>query len=295
MGPEEQISRASAKLNLYLEVVGKRPDGYHDLRTLFQTVDLADDVIVERRDEAGVTCFVEGGELPSDERNLAVRAAHAWLRATHAPGGASIRLTKRIPIGGGLGGGSADAAAVLSSLQVLGDARHRLSNAALVDVARALGADVPFLIEGGLAAATGRGDVITTLPTPPTVTYVLIFAPFGTDTGKVYAHAHERLRQPPRDGLAAAIAAVQSGDAARIREAHHNDLAQPAMRAYPELLRFTSATERLLGRAPSMTGSGSTLFDVPDRGEVDDVVARLTSLPGRRVVVEGHPRPTARL
>ena len=164
----------------------------------------------------------------------------------------------------------------------------------LCAVARSLGADVPFLLEGGFAAATGRGDVIGPLPEPPQVTYVLIVPPFGTETAKVYARANERLRQAPVDGLGRAIWAVRSGDPARIRDAHHNDLAQPAMRAYPELLRFTSMTERLLGRAPCMTGSGSTLFDVPDAGEADDVVARLASLPGRRLVVESQPRAPAR-
>ena len=105
---------APAKLNLYLEVVGKRHDGYHELATLFQTVDWGDDVEVERTAIPGVSCTVEGADdLPVDERNLAVRAASAWLFATGADGGVRITLRKRIPLGGGLGGGSSDAAAVL--------------------------------------------------------------------------------------------------------------------------------------------------------------------------------------
>lgn len=281
--------RACAKLNLYLEIVGQRADGYHDLRTLFESIDLADEIAIRIGDglPPGVTCRVEGAELPTDARNLAVRAAHEWLRATGLVEGVHLEIRKRIPIGGGLGGGSSDAACVLRSLQRM-KSGHALARRVLEDLARSLGADVAFLLEGGCAEAAGRGDVITPLPLPPPVSYVLIVPPFGTETAKVYARARERLRPAPRDGLAAMKGAVASGVPARIREAHHNDLAQPAMRAYPELLRLASATERLLGRPPCMTGSGSTLFDVPDAHEIDEVVARLASLPGRRIVA----RPT---
>lgn len=285
-----QIGPAHAKLNLYLEIVRKRPDGYHDLRTLFQTIDLSDEIRASLGGglPPGVACTVEDADLPTDERNLAVRAASAWLEASNSPLGVRIRIRKRIPIGGGLGGGSSDAAAVLTFLQTVPvELGRALPPAALLDLARSLGADVPFLLEGGFAQGTGRGDVIAPLPPPPPVTYVLILPPFGTETAKVYAQAHLRLRSAPRGGFERAKEAVASGVPARIREAHHNDLAQAAMRAYPEMLRYTSLTERLLGRAPCMSGSGSTLFDVPDEGEVDDVVARLASLPGRRLVV--HP------
>ena len=290
MGPEERIARAPAKLNLYLEIVGKRADGYHELRTLFQTVDLADDVEVRLGGVPGVRCIVEGADLPTDERNLAVRAAMDWVGGTRRGLGVELRIVKRIPIGGGLGGGSSDAATVLRCLETMpSTAAGRLEPDALHALARSLGADVPFLLEGGFAEATGRGDVISRLPPPPAATYVLIVPPFGTETARVYARAHERLRHAPRGGLERATQAVASGEPARIRDAHHNDLAEAALRAYPELLRFTSMTERLLGRPPCMTGSGSTLFDVPDAGEADDVVARLASLPGQRIVVRTGP------
>jgi len=289
-----EAPRARAKLNLYLEIVGRRPDGYHELRTLFQTIDLRDDVRVDLGGEPGVRCVVDDADLPTDERNLAVRAAKEWLRATGRADGIDLRIVKRIPIGGGLGGGSSDAAAVLQSLQRIGGPAPVLPPAALLNLARALGADVPFLLEGGFAQGTGRGDEIAPLPPPPPVTYVLIVPPFGTETAKVYAQAHLRLRPAPRGGLERAKAAVASGVPARIREAHHNDLAEAAMRAYPEMLRYTSLTERLLGRAPCMSGSGSTLFDLPDEGEVDDVLARLASLPGRRIVTRPAGPPPSR-
>jgi 4-diphosphocytidyl-2-C-methyl-D-erythritol kinase len=272
---------APAKLNLYLEVVGKRPDGYHELRTLFQTVAWGDDVLVERTEQPGVRCETVGADLPADGRNLAVRAAEAYLGASGLEGGVRIALRKRIPLGGGLGGGSSDAAAVLSALEsetrALGDAR-------LADLARGLGADVPFLLSGGTASATGRGDVVSPLPKAPVLYVVLAIPPFGTETAAVYARAHERVRRAPPLGLERAAEALRSGDPARIRAAHHNDLAEAALRAYPALREYTALAERLLGRPPCMTGSGSTLFDVPDRGEVGSVLARLASLPGRRVV-----------
>ncbi len=301
---------ALAKLNLYLEVVGKRPDGYHELATLFQTVEWGDDVEVERTATAGVACTVQGADdLPADERNLAVRAASAWLAASGAGGGARIFLRKRIPLGGGLGGGSSDAATVLRGLERLAEGERAgremggapgaggpppraLGPEGLLAIARDLGADVPFLLEGGTATATGRGDRFLPEPDRPPVEVVLVMPPFGTDTGKVFARCAERLRRAPPGGLARARAAIASGDPAAIRAAHHNDLAEAAMRAYPELLRFTSRCERALGRPPCMTGSGSTLFDVPDEGGAADVVARLRDLPGRReVVVTGRDAP----
>ncbi len=298
---------AFAKLNLYLEVVGKRPDGYHELATLFQTVEWGDDVEVERTGSPGVVCTVVGADdLPVDERNLAVRAASAWLLASGAGGGVRILLRKRIPLGGGLGGGSSDAATVLRGLERLADgerAASRTGGAAgagaspprplgpegLLTIARALGADVPFLLEGGTATATGRGDHFLPEPDRPPVEVVLVMPPFGTDTGRVFARCAERLRRAPPAGLSRARAALASGEPAAIRAAHHNDLAEAAMRAYPELLAFTSRCERALGRPPCLTGSGSTLFDVPDEGETAEVVARLRGLPGRvEVVVTGR-------
>ena len=119
---------------------------------------------------------------------------------------------------------------------------------------------------------------------------VLLLAPFGTETARVFSRVPERVRKAPEGGLARAASALASGDPRRVREAHHNDLAEAAMRAYPELLRFTSAAERLLGRAPAMSGSGSTLFDVPDEGEAAEVLSKLEALPGRREVVRTDPR-----
>ncbi len=281
---------APAKLNLYLEVVGERPDGYHEIRTLFQTVTLHDDVEVEPTEAPGVSCETHGAALvlPEGVENLAARAAAAYLAAAGLPGGARLRLEKRIPVGGGLGGGSSDAAAVLRLLDGACREVATRSGRPIVDlaaVARALGSDVPFLLRGGTAQATGRGDAVRALPDAPDLAFVLIAPPFSTETAKVYARARERLRPAPCGGLAACRKALAAGDAVRLREAHHNDLATPAMRAYPDLLTFTSAVERRLRRPPCLSGSGSTLFDVPEADEVEDVVGRLAGLRARVEVV----------
>jgi 4-diphosphocytidyl-2-C-methyl-D-erythritol kinase len=152
----------------------------------------------------------------------------------------------------------------------------------LLAVAEGLGADVPFFLAGVPAAVgTGRGDRIHPLVAPPAVRVVLILPPFGTETAKVFAHSTFRVRPAPSDGLAAATRALAAGIPRDLRAAHYNALAGPAFRAVPELLRFTSQVERRLGRSPAMSGSGSTLFDIPDPGE--DVLARLDGLPGRRI------------
>lgn len=272
---------APAKVNLYLEVVSRRPDGYHEIRTLFQTLDWGDRVSVERAPSGGVVCETDGLALPEGDGNLAVRAAKAYLAAAGLSGGARLRIEKRIPLGGGLAGGSSDAAAVLRALDA---DLHALGDGRLVEVARGLGSDVPFLLSGGTAIGAGRGDAITALAKAPPIHVVLVIPPFGTDTARVYAHADARLRRAPAGGLDRAVAALASGDPARVREAHHNDLAIPAMTAYPDLRRFASDGERLLGRPLCLTGSGSTLFDVPDRGEVGDVLSRLRPLKARLVV-----------
>jgi 4-diphosphocytidyl-2-C-methyl-D-erythritol kinase len=270
---------APAKVNLYLEVVGRRPDGFHEIATLFQTVGLADEVEVESRSEPGVSCEVAGAALPDGEANLAVAAATRYLEAAGRPVGVRLRLAKRIPVGGGLGGGSSDAAAVLRLLE----AEHgALGGAGLVDVARSLGADVPFLLVGGTAIGRGLGERLEALRPPPPLPLVLIVPPFPTHTAVVYGAWTRPPRPAPADGLRTAVEALASGEPARVRDAHRNDLAFAAMRAYPDLARFAARVERLLGRPPCLTGSGSTLFDVPDPGEVEATLARLAGLPGRR-------------
>ena len=154
---------APAKLNLSLDIVGVREDGYHLLRMIMQTIDLCDQIVLERADEISLTCNLP--ELPCDERNLAVRAAHAFFERTGLPGGVRMTLDKNIPHGAGMGGGSADAAAVLKGLNEL--CGTDLSQQELCEIGLRLGADVPFCIVGGTQLAEGVGERLTPLPPLP--------------------------------------------------------------------------------------------------------------------------------
>ena len=158
--------RSHAKINWHLEVVRRRPDGYHDLRTIFQTIELADELEVERAGSGIELEVADGGtELAADRTNLAWRAAELYRERFGDGGvGVRIRLRKRIPIGAGLGGGSSNAAAVLAAL-ARSDGRDPASGELLAAAAE-LGADVPFFLVGGVAAGLGRGDVIRALADP---------------------------------------------------------------------------------------------------------------------------------
>jgi 4-diphosphocytidyl-2-C-methyl-D-erythritol kinase len=250
--------RSFAKINLHLEVAGRRADGYHELRTVFQTIDLGDELRLERRRRAGVELRVEGADLPTDERNLAVRAARLYLeRWGPAGAGVAIELVKRIPAGGGLGGGSANAATTLLAMNELFGVAPPAGP--MHQAAALLGADVPFFLVGGTAVGGGRGDRIRPLDDapPPAGELVLLLPPWGLATADVFgaldappAAASRELDWPPpgaeRDDFAAWI-----GD---------NDLERPAFRLRPELGALYTAAVRSGARRVRMSGSGSVLF-----------------------------------
>ncbi len=299
VGPGPRALDAPAKLNLWLDVLGRRPDGYHDLESLFVPLELGDDVRVEPAAAPGVALELEGPvAVPAGPDNLALRAARAWLEALGPPPpfpGLRVRLHKRVPVGGGLGGGSSDAAAVLRALQSLVPPGRRLPAPALHGVARGLGADVPFFLLGGAAVGRGRGDELTPVAAGPPLTVLLVPAPWGHETARVFRHVEGRRPPPDPDGLGRALRALARGDAAALRAAHWNALAWPAMRAYPAFTRFTADVERALGRAPCLTGSGSTLYDLPDPGEAEAALGRVARLsPGARITrtaASGAPVP----
>jgi len=288
---------APAKLNLYLDVLGRRDDGYHDLETLFLPLTWGDDVSAEvstGERTPGATpeieLHVEGpDDVPRDERNLVWQAVLAFDAALSASACEQrvervlIRLRKRVPAGAGLGGGSSDAAAVLRALSAaLPDA---VSDEALASVHRSLGADVPFFRHGRPAVGRGRGDELEGVEAASGFDIVLILPNFGCETATVFRSLSHRVRAAPADGLARAVEALRTGNPAAMRTAHYNALGVPAMAAYPLLLRFTSDVERRLGRPPGLSGSGSTLFDIPDAGEDDDVLRKLEGINGSAFVV----------
>lgn len=260
--------RSRAKLNLVLRVTGRRDDGYHLLDTLFQTLELHDDIAVAERAE-GISIAVTADEdrllVPADERNLAVKALAA-LRE-HVGGAAPgfhVQLHKRIPNGGGLGGGSSNAAAVLRMAnQLLGG---RLDDASLARIAVRLGADVPFFLRGGSQWGRGIGDELE----PCEVAgrhFVLVLPPYGCNTAEVYKNHAGRLAHAPDPDTLPGNTVPGNRDAA-MSIGYCNELEPAAEQLRPELGRLRRAIADAGYAHARMSGSGSTLFvAVDDAGQ----------------------------
>ena len=191
--------KAYAKLNLTLDVLGQRTDGYHELRMVMQTVELADEVAVELGGGA-IRAHTDLGFLPNDERNLAVAAALRFQEETGIPlGGFSVSIHKQIPVCAGLAGGSSDGAAVLRALNVLTGAK--LTPLRLAEIGRRVGSDVPYCVLGGTALAEGRGELLTPLPPLPPCPAVLCKPGWSVSTPELFARADGvRLRRRPGGG-----------------------------------------------------------------------------------------------
>lgn len=256
--PERVTLVAPAKVNLYLAVGARTDDGYHELVTIFQALDdrLSDTVEVEAADGFSIEMRPDAGVSPSE--NLALKAAKALSEATGAPFPLRIAIEKRIPAGGGLGGASADAAAVLVGASVLWGIDPR--SEVVLRCARSLGADVPFFLGGGTALYAGRGDVrVRGLPTPE-MHLVVATAGEPVPTGAAYA-LHDRLLSAPAPGPEPLLRALQTGDVQGAAGLLHNDLAESAKALVPsvgEVEAWLSSRPGVLGAA--VTGSGSCVF-----------------------------------
>lgn len=249
-----------AKVNLFLRVLAREEDGFHSLETLFCLLDLADRLVVERREQPGVTIEVSGGDVGPAADNLAVRAAQLVLEATGHRFGVHLKLAKRIPVRAGLGGGSSDgAAALLGVNRVAGEAvpRHEL-----LQFAARLGSDVPFLLSGApLALGWGRGERLMRLTPLPEAPVLLLTPPVTVSTADAYRWVDEARHGLGRRGAVALEAGALAtwGDIARMAG---NDFESPVFARHREV---REAFEALVTTRPTvcrMTGSGSTLFAV---------------------------------
>jgi 4-diphosphocytidyl-2-C-methyl-D-erythritol kinase len=275
-GPRASVARvaAQAKINLRLRILAREVSGYHQLETLFLRLALADDVLV--RATGGARSLDVAGEVdarllgPAD-RNLAWRAADAYATVAGWPAGFAIELTKRIPVGGGLGGGSADAGAVLRVLDAM--APRPIGEPALLAIATRLGADVAFLAsESPYALAWGRGERLLDLRAPDEREVLLVLPPFRVNTAEAYgwlAAARDAgyAATPDATGV---LDANALGDWAAIARIATNEFEPLVASRHPMIERVLS-TLRQLGCAPAMmSGSGSSLFGVlPPNAEVD--------------------------
>ena len=248
---------AWAKINLGLQVLGKRPDGYHEIRSVLQSVSLGD-TLEMRVGGTGITLEVDDPTLPAGPDNLVWRAADRIMASLGSRPGVAIRLYKKIPAGAGLGGGSSDAAATLVGVdRLLG---LGLPQAVLEEHAAALGSDVPYFLTGGTALVTGRGTEVRPLPDLP-FREVLIVQPEGSlSTGQVYAQIEEPLTLARKPVSIPGFERIPVDIASWVRSG--NDLEPHAVRLCPAIGEIRSLVERTGAEVAAMTGSGSAVFGI---------------------------------
>jgi 4-diphosphocytidyl-2-C-methyl-D-erythritol kinase len=281
--------RAHAKINLDLRVLGTRPDGFHELRTVFQALALHDTIeCIPRAGPFAIECATAG--VPLDPTNLVWRAAAALWKALRRAGPARdvlVRLHKRIPLQGGLGGGSADAAATLIALAHAW--RVPLRPNQFVDVAATLGADVPFFLSGGTALGLGRGDEIYPLADLPRHWVVLLVPGFGVASRDAYEW-YDGERESVRGPIVREPQHVPGPWPSRAAQMI-NDLEAPIARHHPEIEQMKTALRRAGALAAVMSGSGSTVFGLfQKRAEALLAVNRLAGSGWRVVLTESLGR-----
>lgn len=248
---------APAKINLSLRVLGTAADGYHQLRTVFQAIDLHDTLIFEER-PGPFSLACDDPACPADEANLVWRAAETIARAAGGAGPPRdilIRIAKRIPTQAGLGGGSSDAAAALRGFAALW--RVRIPRDKMRAMAATLGADVPFFLEGGTALGLERGDLLFPLVDRPAEWVTLVIPSFGVSTKEAYAWFDEDAPANPAPRVATRVADPR---APLVLPETVNDLQAPVVRHHPELQRIIARLVRAGASHAAMSGSGSAIF-----------------------------------
>jgi 4-diphosphocytidyl-2-C-methyl-D-erythritol kinase len=249
------VLRTSAKVNLALEVLGKREDGYHEIATVLQAVDLFDRLKVEVADTLSLR--TDDPALPTDDGNLVMRAARLLQKAAGTDAGAAIRLTKHIPVAAGLGGGSSDAAATLWGLNRLW--KLRWPTARLQELAVELGMDVPFFLGSGRAVATGRGERLAALPAGGGYALVLVNPRVALSTGEVYGRVPAGWRAEPT-GTERVIEALRTRNVGKVAAALTNNLESVVEPVMPVVTRMKAALLAAGALAAIMSGSGPTVF-----------------------------------
>ena len=261
---------AYAKVNLTLDVLGKRPDGYHDLQSVMQTISLRDDVEIDIGTGKPWKIVCDREDIPADERNLALKAAKVYCDAMMKdPDGLEIRITKRIPSQAGLGGGSADAAAVLRALNEYYG--NPLSIMALAELGAQVGSDVPFCVVGGTAMAEGRGERLRILPAMPDCVFVVRKPDLSISTPELFRKIDEKAiaKRPDNRAMESAILA---GDLGRVAENFCNVFDPVVTEEHLELNYIKSIFNSYGSVGQQMTGSGSAVFGVVPEFEFAAVI-----------------------
>lgn len=269
--PDQVRLRSLAKINLDLRVLHKRRDGFHELRTIFQTISLADTIEVQYlRGRSGIT-LTSNVDIPG---NLILKAADLVLRALKAKCQLRIRLTKRIPMGGGLGGGSSNAAAMLLALPVL--LKKKIPLEKLLELAAELGSDVPFFLIGGAAVGLGRGTELYPLPDSPAHPGLLITPDIHSSTVAAYAALNREVLDESAPAILRnfqAFTICATSPTANRQPPPLNDFEPVVFRQYPQLKSIKGKLLQLGARRALMTGSGSALFGLFPSRELRDRAA----------------------
>lgn len=266
---------APAKINLYLEIIGDRPDGYHELAMILQSIDLADRIDLRPNGTDQIRVHCDDPEVPTDSSNLAYKAAalmaEQFAEVYQKFGGVDISIEKRIPMGAGLAGGSADAAAVLVGIDLMW--KLGLTVIELQELAARLGSDIPFCVSGGTAIATGRGEQLAALPSVDFLYAVLAkHRSLGISTPwayKTYRQQFSSSYVTDRDSLlerrqrvhsGEIVAAIGQRDGRKIGQCLHNDLEKVVLPAHPQVEQLRQTLSQFETLGVMMSGSGSTVF-----------------------------------
>lgn len=264
---------AFAKVNLTLDVLGKRPDGYHDLKSVMQTISIRDDVEIDLETGKPWCLQCTDASIPADERNLAWKAAKVFFETTGKdPNGLEIRINKRIPTEAGLGGGSADAAAVLRALN-----RHYgdpFSILALAELGSEVGSDVPFCTLCGTAMVEGRGERLRKLPDMPDCCFVVCKPDFASSTPELYRKIDE-ISIPKHPNHQAMESALLAGDLGKVCENIYNVFDPVVTSDHLELNYIKSIFNSYGSVAQQMTGSGSAVFAIVPEFEFAAVICNM--------------------
>ncbi|MCX5776401.1 MAG: 4-(cytidine 5'-diphospho)-2-C-methyl-D-erythritol kinase [Candidatus Firestonebacteria bacterium] len=284
---EKIIFKSRAKINLYLKVLDKRGDGYHNIRTIFQEIDLADDITIKKAPKKqGLTVECEDASVPVDEKNLAYRAAALILSEKKINTGLKIIINKIIPVKAGLAGGSSNAAAVLKACNNM--FLPVLPFEKIFNLALSLGSDVPFFLKGGTALGEGRGEVLTALPSLAETWFVIVTEGEKASTGAIYAKYRNALTKTGVSGKnILEFISKKNAAGGDIRKILFNDLEIPAGSINPAIYRVKECLLAAGARGALMSGSGPSVFGIADSKEdAESLAARVKQIYSRVIITK---------
>ncbi|MBO5363873.1 MAG: 4-(cytidine 5'-diphospho)-2-C-methyl-D-erythritol kinase [Clostridia bacterium] len=262
---EKLTLECRGKINLAIDVTGKRENGYHDVEMILQEIGLADRLTLSLRQDGRIVITSDSSEIPTGEGNLAYRAAEAFFTRLGRNEGVEIHIEKRIPMGAGLGGGSADAAGVLKGLNAMFGQPFPIET--LMELGEKLGADVPFCVMGGCAMATGIGEVLTPLPMPPKGLRCVIAKPEPFVSTKWVYENLDYTQKPDGLNVPAVAEGIRKGDLALICQSAANILETVTIPAYPVVGWLKEGFQEAGAVLSLMSGSGSAVFGLFENEE----------------------------